>query len=114
MSSTARSFRSSAAVDLSTVPDVVVAKVEEHGQERHAIPASSSSRHFWHLDILNQCQVLYLKMLTSDATIVHIWYGRQKKFPSQVKNGCNLVKNDTQKLSALLTHKSVPATTLKF
>ena len=57
MSSTARSFRFSSAVDLSNVPDVVVAKVEEHGQERHAIPASSSSRHFWHLDILNQCMI---------------------------------------------------------
>ena len=56
MSSTARSFRFSSAVDLSNVPDVVVAKVEEHGQERHAIPASSSG-HFRHLDILNQCMI---------------------------------------------------------
>ena len=86
MSSTARSFRSSAAVDLSTVPDVVVAKVEEHGQERHAIPASSSSRHFWHLDILNLCQVFYLKMLMSYKMIklCYIILGRPKKliFPS--------------------------------
>ena len=31
-----------------------------------------------------------------------------------MKNGCNLVKSDTHKFSALKTHKSAPATTLKF
>ena len=31
-----------------------------------------------------------------------------------MKTGCNLVKNDTPKISALNTHKSVVATPLKF